>query len=110
SSMVSVDDHVVEPPELWTSRLPSADHDRCPRVDGLRVAAAAKLPIVGVYKSLQLDENADGWIDIWSYEDLRFPMMRSYAAPGLTGDVEVIPITYDDMRLGCFEPAARLEG
>ena len=31
--IISVDDHVVEPPDLWTSRLPSKYADRCPRVE-----------------------------------------------------------------------------
>ena len=31
--IISVDDHVVEPPDLWTSRLPAKYQDRCPRVE-----------------------------------------------------------------------------
>ena len=31
--IISVDDHVVEPPDLWTARLPSKYRDRCPRVE-----------------------------------------------------------------------------
>ena len=31
--IISVDDHVVEPPDLWTSRLPSKYADRAPRVE-----------------------------------------------------------------------------
>src|SRR6202042_2644823 len=30
--IISVDDHVVEPPDLWTSRLPKSLHDRVPHV------------------------------------------------------------------------------
>ena len=30
--IISVDDHVVEPPELWTERLPAKYRDRGPRV------------------------------------------------------------------------------
>src|SRR5690606_33999231 len=30
--IVSVDDHVIEPPSVWVSRLPAKYHDRCPRV------------------------------------------------------------------------------
>ena len=29
--MISVDDHVVEPPDVWTSRLPAKWQDQCPR-------------------------------------------------------------------------------
>ena len=31
--IISVDDHVVEPPDLWTSRLPAKYSDRWPRVE-----------------------------------------------------------------------------
>ena len=31
--IISVDDHVVEPPDLWTSRLPAKYQDRCPRIE-----------------------------------------------------------------------------
>ncbi|MBV8084473.1 MAG: amidohydrolase family protein, partial [Chloroflexi bacterium] len=30
--LISVDDHVLEPPDLWTSRLPASFGDRTPRV------------------------------------------------------------------------------
>ena len=31
--IISVDDHVVEPPDLWTNRLPAKYQDRAPRVE-----------------------------------------------------------------------------
>jgi predicted TIM-barrel fold metal-dependent hydrolase len=108
TSIVSVDDHVVEPPTLWTDRLSNGDRNIGPRVERMRIRDAVKESLLGVYHALQIDEQSDGWIDIWRYEDVRFPMMRSYAAPGLTGDVEVIPITYEDLRPGCYEPEMRL--
>jgi predicted TIM-barrel fold metal-dependent hydrolase len=108
TSMVSVDDHVVELPTLWTDRLPNAHRRTGPRVERLRVADAAQGPLAGVYHSLDLAAFADGWIDIWHYEDVRFPMMRSFASAGLQGNVEVTPITYDEMRRGCYEVGARL--
>src|SRR5436190_1923731 len=30
--LVSVDDHVIEPPNVWLDRLPSKYHDRAPRM------------------------------------------------------------------------------
>jgi predicted TIM-barrel fold metal-dependent hydrolase len=30
--IISVDDHVIEPPHTWTSRVPAKYRDRCPRV------------------------------------------------------------------------------
>ena len=31
--IISVDDHVTEPPDLWTSRLPARFQERAPRVE-----------------------------------------------------------------------------
>ena len=31
--IISVDDHVVEPPDLWTERIPAKYKDRAPRVE-----------------------------------------------------------------------------
>ena len=31
--IISVDDHVVEPPDLWTTRLPAEYRDRGPRIE-----------------------------------------------------------------------------
>ena len=41
--IISVDDHVVEPPDLWTSRLPAKYQDRAPRVVRSSVSPAARL-------------------------------------------------------------------
>ena len=30
--IISVDDHVVEPPDLWSARLPAKYQDRGPRI------------------------------------------------------------------------------
>jgi hypothetical protein len=31
--LISVDDHVLEPPDVWTSRVPAKDRDRAPRME-----------------------------------------------------------------------------
>jgi predicted TIM-barrel fold metal-dependent hydrolase len=33
--VISVDDHLVEPPDLWTERVPARDRDRAPRITDL---------------------------------------------------------------------------
>ena len=30
--LISVDDHVLEPPDLWTSRLPAKYHEQAPHL------------------------------------------------------------------------------
>jgi predicted TIM-barrel fold metal-dependent hydrolase len=52
---------------------------------------------------------AEEWVDVWHYEDVRFPIMRSFAAAGYAqGDVDVIPVTYEEMRPGCYDRSERL--
>ena len=31
--LISVDDHILEPPTVWTDCLPAKDHDRAPHVE-----------------------------------------------------------------------------
>src|SRR4051812_40694395 len=36
--LLSSDDHIIEPPYLWTDRVPTSEHDRVPhvqRIDGV---------------------------------------------------------------------------
>jgi predicted TIM-barrel fold metal-dependent hydrolase len=48
--------------------------------------------------------------DCWIYEDLVYIHKRHVAAVGFDrDDMSMSPITYDEMRPGCYEPAARVE-
>jgi predicted TIM-barrel fold metal-dependent hydrolase len=48
--------------------------------------------------------------DIWFYEDQMFPHKRHVAAVGFErDDMTLSPITYDEMRPGCYEPKARID-
>ena len=48
--------------------------------------------------------------DIWFYEGLMYPHKRHVAAVGFErDDMGLLPITYDEMRPGCYEPKARLD-
>ena len=50
------------------------------------------------------------WCDIWFYEDLVHPNKRHVAAVGFAREeMTMSPITYDEMRPGCYEPKARVE-
>jgi hypothetical protein len=83
SQHVSVDDHLVEVPDLWECWLPSKFRDRAPRV------------VAG--------DSADAW----TFEDRRYPVcgtavLRRDKAP-IGHDV-----TYEDIRPGCYDPKAPL--
>jgi Amidohydrolase len=107
--IISVDDHVVEPPELWTSRLPKSLHDRVPHVRSELGGFAA-----GKYDPNKLDWAADpgvpnaGWADVWYYDDMVVPLTRGLADCGYTTEDPSRPVTYDEVLPGCFQRDARL--
>jgi predicted TIM-barrel fold metal-dependent hydrolase len=104
--IISVDDHVVEPPDLWTSRLASTFLDRGP---GVARGPATVFDFVGGAGSFR--PATDGSVaDYWLYEDRRFPLFKLSAAAGFPRDeVDLSMLTYDDIRPGCFDVGARLE-
>jgi predicted TIM-barrel fold metal-dependent hydrolase len=84
--LISVDDHVVEPPNVWQDRLPKKFRDVGPR----------------------LVRDAQG--EAWVYEDARIPTSGLSAAAGKKKEeFSVAPLTYEEMRSGCYDSKARLE-
>src|SRR5689334_10847241 len=68
--IISVDDHVVEPPDLWTSRLPARFRERGPRLVRERGR-----PVMTAFAAWQPSDDGD-WADIWYYDDLVSPVSR----------------------------------
>ena len=103
--IVSVDDHVIEPANVWQDRLPEKYKNVGPRV----IQERGNMSFVGGNFSYEPDP--DGQLgDWWVYEDTRVPQTRLSAAAGFDrDDVKVVGITYDEMRDGCYDPVARLE-
>lgn len=100
----SADDHVVEPPHLWTERLPAKLRDAGPYVRREKVAK----PEFGLHLETTVDDDGQ-WADVWHYEDKAFPLLMLGAAVGFDHtDVEFRTVTYDEIRPGCFQPEARL--
>ena len=84
--LISVDDHVLEPPDLWTSRLPAKYHEQAPH--------------------LILDDTGG---HVWAYEDLRERVSGLAAVAGTNKDTWTIGSTnYDDMRPGYYDSVARI--
>lgn len=82
---VSVDDHLIEPAQLWQERVPARYRDRAPRIV------------------------RDGDQEFWAYEDRQIATIGLNAVAGKKREeFSPEPITYDDMRPGCYEPAARV--
>ena len=104
--IISVDDHVVEPPNVWQDRLPAKYLDVGPRV--IRSGVSQMGNEGGKYTFTE-DPSATP-CDFWLFEDLRYPMTRVMAAVGFDREeIKVVPITYDEMRPGCYDPKARMD-
>jgi predicted TIM-barrel fold metal-dependent hydrolase len=85
SWFVSVDDHLIEPARLWQERVPESVRDRAPHIV------------------------RDGDSEFWVYEDRQIVTTGLNAVAGKSREeFSPEPITYDDMREGCYEPAARV--
>jgi predicted TIM-barrel fold metal-dependent hydrolase len=103
--IVSVDDHVVEPPDLWSSRLPAKYRDVGPRIE----YHPSGTPILdgGMYHEAPGTEGPP--IAWWFYEDHKYSVKRLIAAAGYQPEeIGMQGITYDEMRPGCWQPRARV--
>jgi predicted TIM-barrel fold metal-dependent hydrolase len=103
--IISVDDHVVEPPDLWSSRLPSRYADRGPRVKRQRIALGGTTAGGADFRWRESDEGE--WSDVWYYDDLVSPLMMLSAAVGFD-EVGFDVTTFDAVRKGSWDRTARL--
>ena len=82
--MISVDDHVLEPADLWQRWLPAKLREQAPTV-----------------------KSEDGQ-EFWEYEGRRFPTTDLSANAGKDkSDFTVHSVSYSEMRPGCYDPVAR---
>jgi len=85
--VVSVDDHLIEPPDLFEGRLPARLADEAPRVV----------------------EQANG-SQAWIFEGRLYPNVGLNAVVGRPKESWTLdPARFDEMRPGCFDIKARLE-
>lgn len=85
--LISVDDHILEPPHLWVDRVPAKDRDRAPHM-----------------------ETDDNGLDVWVYDGKRFPPSGLSAVAGKSKEeFSPEPLPYSEMRPGCYDPKARVE-
>ncbi len=84
--LISVDDHILEPPNVWVDRIAAKDLDKAPHM-----------------------ELHDG-MDYWVYDGKRYPSSGLSAVVGKTKEeFSPEPLPYSEMRPGCYDPVARLE-
>ena len=102
---ISVDDHVVEPPTVWSDRLPAKYRDVGPRYARRRIGLTRWQQ--GAFVTDKDDNGVE--TDVWLFEDVVKPIRRNIAAAGLDRDeMDLNPISFDEMRKGCFDATARL--
>ena len=103
--IISVDDHVIEPPGVWQDRLAERFKEAGPR----SIRQKGRMDFVGGVFSFEPDDDGlEG--DWWTFEGRQYPLTRLEAAGGFDRDeVQVLPITYEGMRKGCWDRDARLE-
>jgi predicted TIM-barrel fold metal-dependent hydrolase len=105
--IVSVDDHVVEPAHVWERWLPAKHRDKAPRVERRGIGTMRHVG-GGTYE--QTFDPDGPQADCWVYEDLVYIHKRHVAAVGFDrDDMTMSPMTYDEMRPGCYEPKARVD-
>ena len=85
--MVSVDDHLVEPPTMFDAHIPERYRDRAPRVV----------------------RQADG-SDVWTFEGAVIPNIGLNAVAGRPKEeYGVEPTAFDEMRPGCWDVGERIK-
>lgn len=85
--IVSVDDHLIEHPRVFSDRLPEKYRERGPQIVEI-----------------------DGGHQVWKYDGQIFPYIGLNAVAGKEPkDYGLEPVRYDQMIPGCYDPKARVE-
>ena len=104
-NMISVDDHVMEPKELWQQQLPASQRDRGPKV----VREKVKLSFKGGHYGFERDVEDGDWCDVWLFDDLVTPTGLLHAPAGIPREEQRnVPAVYEDLRQGTWDQTARL--
>ncbi|HZT67866.1 MAG TPA: amidohydrolase family protein [Acidimicrobiales bacterium] len=87
ASIISVDDHLIEPPDLFEGRMPSYLVDRAPRI-------------------VEFEDGRQAWV----YEDQLFANVGLNAVVGRPKEEwSMEPARFEEMRPGCFDIAERVK-
>ncbi len=110
--IVSVDDHLVQPPDLWESRLPAKYRDRGPRVvEGAGGDLKLFLSRFGIETDRAADaDDADAPAgDAWVYDGKVFPTTGTsvVGANQLTDITTLLAFRYADLPDVMVDPVAR---
>src|SRR4051794_11117205 len=85
--MVSVDDHLVEPPDMFATTIPAKWRDRAPKI-----------------------VHQDDGSDVWTFEGSTIPNVGLNAVAGRPKEEYGIePTAFEEMRPGCFDVGERVK-
>ena len=106
-TLISVDDHVVEPAHTFEGRLPRRLADRAPRIIELEPGVEVKQAT----KSLPPVTATEPGHQAWRYEGNVFSQIGLNAVVGHTDFLKLRsePTSFANMRPGCFDAAARVK-
>jgi predicted TIM-barrel fold metal-dependent hydrolase len=108
--IISVDDHVVEPPHTWERWLPAKYREKGPHIERHRIGGLVYKGGLNYEYDIDPADGSGDLCDIWVYEGGLYPHKRHVAAVGFArDDMTLTPITYDAMRQGCWDPKFRLD-
>jgi len=103
-SIISVDDHVIEPPDVWQSRLPARFRERGPKVVRLPWKRGGGARGHGFSPASSGPET-----DFWQVEDIYVAIPKVEVAAGLPPEqVTHEPISFAEMRPGTYQVKERL--
>jgi predicted TIM-barrel fold metal-dependent hydrolase len=103
--IISVDDHVMEPRDLWQRELPPSLRDRGPRTVRERV----RLEFSGGHYGFVRDAPDGHWTDVWLFDDMVVPTGLLHGPAGVKrSEVRNIGATYEDFRPGTYNQKDRL--
>ena len=102
--IISVDDHVIEPPDLWQMWLPARLRGEGPRVVRLPWEHGRGIRGQNIRPATSGPE-----ADFWAFGDLRVAVLKIEAAAGIPPEERTpLPIDYADIQPGCFQVKERL--
>ncbi len=102
--MISVDDHVMEAPDIWTSRAPRSRVGDVPHVERGRAIPE----MVDGRMVLHRSEDEGDPCDWWVYADAEIPLITAAAKVGFDRP-DFLPTTYDELHPGTWKQGPRLE-
>lgn len=84
-SVIDVDSHITEPPDVWTARMPASLHDKVPHI-----------------------ERIDG-VDAWVADGVRIGAPGSVSMAGYDGFIPDHPKTYDEIPSSMWDATQRVK-